>query len=788
MDADRLARIDGVVAEGLTKKQMPGCVVLVGRQGCVTFCKAYGDRAVEPEREPMTIDTVFDLASVTKPVATATSVMLLIERGQLRLSDRVSQHIPEFAANGKQAITVLHLLTHQGGLIADNSINDYADGAEKAIENIWQLKPTAEPGAKFIYSDVGFIVLGELVRKLTGQSVHEFSRDNIFVPLGMAATGYLPPDELRLRAAPTEQRDGHWMRGEIHDPRAFKLGGVAGHAGLFGTADDLAVFAQMLLNRGEFCGVQILGPQTVDLMTRPVAVPGGTRCLGWDHRTGYSSNRGETMSSRAFGHGGFTGTALWIDPHLELFVVFLSNRVHPNGKGLVNPLIGKIGTIAASAVLDAPPELSPLSPPGERAGVRGPSGPETTPTQPAADGRTPGGAPLTSRQEPSPPRGEGSIKLDVVTGVDVLRRDNFKQLAGRRVGLITNHTGVARDGVSTIKLLHTAPGVKLVALFSPEHGALGKLDKDNIADGRDPETGLPVFSLYGATRQPTADMLRGIDTLVFDIQDIGTRFYTYVSTMGLAMKACAEHNVKFVVLDRPNPINGVTVEGPVLDAGKESFVGFHRIPVRHGMTVGELAQLFQADLKLDLNLTVIRCEGWKRSSYFDSTGLKWIDPSPNMRSLNAAVLYPGIGLLETTNISVGRGTDTPFELIGAPWMQADVLARELTAVELPGIRFEPVERFQPSSSKWAGTHCKGVRFVVTNREEFQSVRTGLAIGVVLQKHFGSHWDTKSLDRLLCHDGVLRGVTTGQSLSEIESTFARDLREFRERRKKFLLYE
>jgi uncharacterized protein YbbC (DUF1343 family)/CubicO group peptidase (beta-lactamase class C family) len=790
MDTDRLARIDGVVAEGLKNRNMPGCVVLIGRRGGVVFCKAYGDRAVEPQRESMTVDTVFDLASVTKPVATATSVMLLIERGQLRLTDKVSQHIPEFAANDKQNVTVLHLLTHQSGLIADNSIKDYADGPEKSFENIWQLKLTAEPGAKFIYSDVGFLVLGELVKKITGQSVHEFSRDNIFVPLGMTETGYLPAEPLRQRAAPTQQLDGQQPRGDVHDPRAFKLGGVAGHAGLFGTADDLAVFAQMMLNRGRFGGKQILGPATVDLMTRPVAVPGGSRCLGWDHRTGYSINRGETMSSRAFGHGGFTGTGLWIDPHLDLFVVFLSNRVHPNGKGLVNPLIGRIGTIAAAAVLDAPPELVPLSPVGERAGVRGPGIAETptsqkNPLKPPPSNSSVATAP-PPHPNPLPQGGEGTAR--VLTGIDVLRRDNFAALAGRKVGLITNHTGVAKDRTPTFKLLHAASGVKLVALFSPEHGAFGKLDQAKIADAREPDTGLPIFSLYGETRSPTAEMLRGIDTLVFDIQDIGTRFYTYVSTMGLAMQAAAKHNVKFVVLDRPNPIGGVAVEGPVLDAGKESFVGFHRIPVRHGMTVGELAKLFQADLKLDLELTVIRCDGWKRSDYFDATGLTWINPSPNMRSLTEAVLYPGVGLWETTNISVGRGTDTPFELIGAPWMQADVLVRELTAAELPGVRFESIERFQPSSSKWAGTHCKGVRFVVTNRDEFQPVRLGLAIATVLHKHFAAHWDTKTLDRLLGHDGVRDAILSGKSVAEIEATFASDLREFQKRRRMFLLYE
>lgn len=351
MDGRQLEYIDAVVAEGLENRRMPGCVVLVGRHGKVVFLKAYGDRQIEPEREPMTTETVFDLASLTKPIATATSIMRLVEQGKLRLSDRVADHLPEFGQNGKQRITVLHLLTHQGGLIADNPLGDYADGPEEAMRRIDALTPLAEPGERFIYSDVGFITLGRLVEKLSGQPLADVTRTQIFAPLGMTETGYLPDESLRKRAAPTEERDGHAMRGEVHDPRAYHLGGVAGHAGLFSTAENLAIYAQMLLGGGTYEGMRILGPRTVAVMTTPVETPGGLRGLGWDMRTGYSSNRGELFSDRAFGHGGFTGTALWIDPQLDLFVIFLSNRVHPDGKGSVNPLAGRIGTIAAAAIL-----------------------------------------------------------------------------------------------------------------------------------------------------------------------------------------------------------------------------------------------------------------------------------------------------------------------------------------------------------------------------------------------------------------------------------------------------
>lgn len=352
LDAQRLQRIDELVAAGLTDKKMPGCVVCVGRHGKIALLKAFGQKQLQPTELPMTTDTLFDMASITKPMATATSIMLLIERGQLRLSDKVSALIPEFAVNGKTDITIQELLIHQSGLLADNSIADYANGPETAMKRIFELKLLNPVGSKFVYSDVNFILLGEIVRRVSGKNVHEFSRDQIFQPLKMTATGYLPEEALRVRAAPTEQRDGKWMQGEVHDPRAFKLGGVAGHAGLFSTAEDVAVYAQMMLGRGEHGGVRVLSPETVERMTRGDPVSSGIRGLGWDKRTGFSTNRGELLSDSAFGHGGFTGTVLWIDPKLDLFFIFLSNRVHPNGKGSVNQLAGQIATALAASIRD----------------------------------------------------------------------------------------------------------------------------------------------------------------------------------------------------------------------------------------------------------------------------------------------------------------------------------------------------------------------------------------------------------------------------------------------------
>jgi CubicO group peptidase (beta-lactamase class C family) len=364
LSADLPAKIEAEVTAAIGDKKLPGCVVLIGYRGRIVLARAYGNRRVEPERESMTLDTVFDLASLTKPIATATCAMILVERGKLRLDDPVAKHLPEFAVEGKDKITVEHLLLHTGGLIADNALADYEDGRERAIERIFALKPLAAPGERFIYSDVSFITLGLVVEKAAGQPLDEFSRDNIFRPLAMSETMFRPGEDLRARTAPTEKRNGEWLVGEVHDPRAAKLGGVAGHAGLFSTAGDLAVYAEMMRLGGEYGGVRVLKRETWEMMTRPREVPRRAeetrrvsvseenkwlRGLGWDIRTGYSTNRGKKLSDAAFGHGGFTGTSLWIDPEKELFVIFLSNRLHPDGKGSVNPLAGRIAEIAVAA-------------------------------------------------------------------------------------------------------------------------------------------------------------------------------------------------------------------------------------------------------------------------------------------------------------------------------------------------------------------------------------------------------------------------------------------------------
>ena len=731
------AEIRGMIETAISESKMPGCVVGVGNRHGLLYQKAFGNRSLDPV-SPMTLDTVFDMASITKPVSTATSILQLIEKGKLRLKDKVSSFFPEFASNDKEPIHVEHLLLHTSGLIPDNPMADYLQGPEQAWVKICELKLTAPIGTAFKYSDVNFIILGKLVEKITGQSLDTYTRENIFQPLGMKETGYLPAEDLHSRCAPTEKRDGKWIQGQVHDPRAHALGGVAGHAGLFSTLSDLALYAKSMLGNSN---PQILSPWTRQKMTSGYLVPNGTRGLGWDKRSGFSLNRGDLLSDLAFGHGGFTGTVLWIDPGTDLFFIFLSNRVHPDGKGLINPLAGKLANQVVRFFGDA---------------------------------RTPNTNPTSGNL--------GSVRA----GIDVLESQAFESLKGQRLGLITNHTGRNLEGLNTVEVLSKAQGITLAALFSPEHGFEGKLDISKVDNSQDKDTGLVIYSLYGETRKPTPEMLSQIDTIVFDIQDIGARFYTYVSTMGEAMKAAAEQGKRFVVLDRPNPIGGQIVQGPMLDAGQEAFVAFHSLPVRHGMTIGELAKMFRDELKLELELTVVPCEGWTRSMQWDSTGLTWINPSPNMRSLTQAFLYPGVGLLEATNVSVGRGTDTPFQVVGAPWISGRELASELNQIELPGVTFVPIE-FTPVSSKHANIACRGIEILITDRNRLESVPVGLAIAKSLRKLYPEAWETKNLNTLLRNATIRDAILDGTIDPRFDPRLDIGLFEFQNRRQKYLLY-
>jgi len=777
----RLAQMDSIILAEIAQKHLPGAVVLVSRRGHVVWRKAYGARAVEPAREAMSPDTIFDLASLTKVVATATSIMILVERGKVRLGDPVSLYIPELKGEGREKITIEQLLTHRAGYAPDFDLRDRWTGYDEAIKRLIKEPLRNPPGNRFVYSDIGFIALGEVVHRVSGMTLDKFARQNIFGPLGMKDTGFRPRLAIKSRIAPTENRRGQlsylgdtadsigaegetWLRGEVHDPTSYRMDGVAGHAGLFSTADDLAIYCQMIMNGGQYRGVRILAPLTVAEMTRPrlVSATGWTRGLGWDINTSFSSNRGDLFPLGSFGHTGFTGTSIWIDPASQMFVIFLSNRVHPDGKGDVGPLRGRVATIVAASVTD---------------------------TDVVARARTQSAnyyTELVKNLERFAAGAETPISANVLTGIDVLERDSFKQLAGMRLGLVTNHTGRDREGRQTIDVLSKAAGVKLVALFAPEHGIRGLAD-EKISDSKDEATGLPIYSLYGETRRPTSGQLKDLDAVVFDIQDVGVRFYTYISTLGYLMEEAAKAHLPVFVLDRPNPIGGINVEGALADPDKLSFTAYHMIPVRHGLTIGELAQLFNQQRKIGCDLRVIKMEGWQRSMWFDETNLTWINPSPNMRSLTEATLYPGVGLLETTNVSVGRGTDTPFEVVGAPWIKGPELADYLNRRSITGVRFVPLQ-FTPKSSVFKDVECGGVNIIVTDRARFNPLRAGIEIAVALRHLYPEQWQVDKYLRLLVNADTLDRVKRSDAPEEILRSWNPGLEEFRRARARVLLYD
>ncbi len=623
----------------------------------------------------MTVETIFDVASLTKVIATTGCVMRLVQLGQVKLNDPVAKYIPEFAQNGKEEVTVRQLLTHYSGLRPDLDLKKYWSGQEEGYNRANSEKLINPPGSTFVYSDINFVVLGELVQQVSGMPLDQYSQTYIFGPLGMTSTRFLPPADWKPRIAPTEldQRSGQMLRGVVHDPTARQMGGVAGDAGVFSTADDLAKFAQALLNGG----APVFSPWIVEKMTTPQQPPNLTdvRGLGWDIDSPFSSNRGELLPVGSFGHTGFTGTSLWIDPTTNTYIILLTNSVHIKD-GNVITLRTEVATAVAAALQLQPSEEQKMRV-----------------------------SRITGYNEAAAASRRVVVRNGQVSnGIDELQTRVVRRFAGSRlgtpkVGLVTNQTGVDSRGHRTIDILAHTPGLQLTAIFSPEHGVQGTSDTTDVGNTKDAATGVPVYSVYGdseAKRRPPLDVVRKLDVIVFDIQDAGARFYTYETTLGYFLEAAATLAKPIVVLDRPNPINGAYVQGPVSDKGSESFVNYFPVPVRHGMTIGELAKLFNSERNINANLTVIPMKGWTRGDWFDSTSEVWVNPSPNLRDLNQVTLYPGVALIEQTNVSVGRGTDTPFEVVGAPWVSGKRLAQYLNARNIAGVRFVPTI-FTPTS-------------------------------------------------------------------------------------------
>ena len=778
--------VDRVIEEAVAAKKLPGAVVLVGHGGRVVYERAYGDRAVEPVVERMTTDTIFDMASLTKCLVTATAVMQFYEQGKVGLDEPVVRYLPEFGVNGKEKVTVRELLTHFSGLPPDVDLKDAWSGKAEGVRRAIESSLDSPPGTVFRYSDINFITLGVLVERLSGEPLEEYAERHIFGPLGMTETLYLPPAGWRLRIAPTAHNDDRPMaddrllRGEVHDPTARRMGGVAGHAGVFSTAHDVGLFAQALLDR--LAGRPSAFPlrqSTLELMTAPeqpghlptdldqpaagsaVTYPSRkgreVRGLGWDIDSGFSRPRGEVFPVGSFGHTGFTGTSLWMDPGSDTYVVLLANAIHPRGRPAISHVRGDVATAVGRAL-----------------GLYGNAG--------------------------------ALANAPVLTGVDVLESTGFavlREAAGRhggrlRMGLLTNQTGLDHAGRRTIDLLKVdaeaaVPGAELRVLFSPEHGIAGVKDSTDVGNSVDARTGLRVISLYGAKdadRRPKLEDLKGLDVVVVDLQDAGVRFYTYETVLGYFVEACARSGVELVVLDRPALIGGVAVEGPVSDAGAESYTDYMPMPVRHGMTMGELARFYNGERGLGAKVTVVAMEGWRRAVFFDETGVPWINPSPNLQTERAAVLYPAFAFLETTNLSVGRGSATPFEVFGASWMKGAEVAAALNARGVAGVRFEGTTiAIAEDANRYPfhGRTIEAVRMVTTDRLALDSPRLGMEVMEVLRRIYPGEFEWKKALRLVANAETMAAVERGDAPEAIAEGWRAGLEAFRAKRNGYLLY-
>lgn len=725
--------IDGLsalVTRAIRKGDLPGCVIAVGNRESVLYLKAFGERS---PGEPMTPDTLFDLASLTKPIATATTIMQLVDQGKLSLDAKLGTLLPAFAQESpeKANISVRQLMLHTSGLKKVAPLRDFEHGLEHAIERIAHARLAHRPGAQFDYSDLGFITLGAVAEKVSGEPLDALSARALFAPLGMNDTRFRPEAHEIPRTAPTEERDEKVIRGVVDDPRAYRLGGAAGHAGLFSTAADVSRFARMMLNDGVLDSARVLSRETVHSYTKPVTLPDAKRTLGWDVKSGYSEGRGMLLSENAIGHGGYTGTALWIDPERDLFVVLLSNRVYGH-RGSIHPLTSSVVDLATHA-LD---------------------------------------------KHRSPP---DHVRL----GIDELQDEAFARLRGARIGLLTHVAARDSRGIATANRLLDAPRVRLAALFAPEHGLSAKHEGD-IEDSRFGGDGIPVYGLFGKTREPTDEMLEKLDVVVIDLVDVGTRFYTYTATALRMLRACAERDIDVLVLDRPNPIGGHVIEGPISETAYESFVNYHPLPLRHGMTEAELLGMLAGELNLPRVLDVVRLAGYRRDALFDELGLSWHAPSPNLQRYEQAMLYPAVALVEGTNVSVGRGTEHAFEVVAAPYIHGKALAQRITELLPSSVEVSPTT-IVPSVGPYRGHKIEGVRFRVVDATAFRAAPVGLAIARALATLYPDEWDDARLDLLVANASTLESLRKGASIDSVTEAWKSDLTHFEDQRKAALLY-
>lgn len=746
-----LERAAKLLSDAVEAGELPGGVVAAGRYEKVLLLEAVGFRRLVPSPLPMLPDTIFDLASLTKPIVTATLAAELVQAGELKLDYPVKAYIPTFADGGREQATIRDLLTHSSGLpawknyLADppTTVPDRPGRLAAVVAAICALPLVAKPGDKFVYSDLGFILLGAIVERLMGQTLDQAAAEHVFAPVGMDGAYFNPPVPLREACAATEVTDGVPLQGVVHDENARYLVGVAGHAGLFATAEDVARYCMMLLHGGMGWRGRILWPGTIAVMTSAQSRhPGQPRGLGWDLDSEYAAQvRGEVFPPRGFGHSGFTGTSLWVDPPSGAWVVLLTNRVHPSREDgtAIQRLRRQVANVVAEELL------------GRR------------------------------NKRPRP----AARQARVASGLEVQERQGWPTLRGKRVGVLTNSSAIDSRQRHLVDLLARQPDIALVRLFAPEHGLQAVLDQP-FGDGLDSRTGLPVVSLYGSKQAPEPEDLADLDAIVFDVQDAGVRFYTYTATLVITMRAAAAAGVEVVVLDRPSLLRVDMVDGPLLDQPFSNLAEYHPLPVVHGLTVGELARYANGEYGVHARLTVAPCENYRRDMWFEDTLLPWVNPSPNLRSPAAAILYPALGMLERCNLSVGRGTGEPFGIFGAPWIGAEKLAVELNARRLPGLVFEAAD-FTPSEREFAGVRCHGCRVLLESRDAFRPVPTGLEIATTLEQLWPGKLNLSAMAGLLGDRAAVDMLAAGVVVDEIMNRWQESLAAYLARRQAYLLY-
>ncbi|MGI4829322.1 MAG: sodium:solute symporter family transporter [Janthinobacterium lividum] len=920
--------VSQLITDALAQHKLPGAVVVIGHNGEIAFKHAYGNRKLANEpgldnqpspAEPMTEDTIFDMASLTKCIVTATAIGQLYEQGKLDFDTPLDHYLPAFNPSHdpiRAQVTLRLLLTHFSGEAPDVDLKDpWGRAAPDKAEGIRRALTTplaGTPGAKMVYSDINFILLGALVEKLSGQRLDDYAREHIFQPLGMKDTRYLAFDQacgadtvgaaivryhetractpgtwspfLRKNTAPTAHDDegtaatnpdfNHLLRGTVHDPTTRRMGGVAGHAGVFSTAHDMSLFAQAFLDKlARNTGAFPLKQSTLQLLTTPEQ-PGHTpnqlaaanaaeqaslaageksatgnpdllapnypaikgqvlRGFGWDIDSGYSKPRGRLFPIGSFGHTGFTGTSLWMDPASDTFVLLLANAIHPHPGAPISNFRGEIATAAAEAL-----HLY-VAVPGSSTSSNAQRRTSQLATEQIHSTTSGSGADSESETPPSVPALATTVRT--LTGIDVLESTHFavlneaaKRHAGTlRLGLLTNQTGLDNQGRRTVDILNATrlreDGIELTTLFSPEHGIFGRQDTEHLNAETDTATGLHVTSLYGAhdaDRRPSHDQLKDLDAVVIDLQDAGVRFYTYETVVGYFLEAAAHeksafsHDLEIIVLDRPNPIGGDQIGGPVSDPGTESYINYMPLPLRHGLTLGELARFINTAKQLGVHLTVVPLQNWHRNEYFEQTALPWVNPSPNLRSLTAATLYPATAFLELTNISVGRGTTSPFELFGAgtfpttptpgapssrpalpgakvgspslasSWFNAAEVAAALNVRTIPGVRFEatsvPVAE-DANHYPFHGQTIEAVRVILTDRDQLQTSELGLELLSVLHRLYPRQFQLEKAMRLVASRDTLDRLAHGDDPRTIAASWQAALNNFRAQRQASLLY-